>query len=245
MITSLPRSEIVEGTITGGGGILEGIGEGGVVIDMSTTYPTVAVAIAERLKKKHVEFLDAPVSGHPEKARKGTLTIMVGGDEGVFEKVNELIFSKLGKNVFYAGTHGTGQALKLVNNLIYNINRLAMCEGLAMGAAAGIDPSVMTRVISLSTGASYAMDKNAPGILAGEFEGGESSLKLACKTLKLITDYGHDLGACLVLGTLTKQLYDLVGRKFGVEESPASAVRFYEEIQGIEVRARSLQEEVK
>lgn len=229
VLIALPRSEIVEELLTGSNGIINDMQKGATVIDMSTTSPETTVKLAEAFSKIGVDFLDAPVSGHPEKAKEGTLTIIVGGEKSVFEAAREPIFQKLGKNIFHAGPSGTGQALKLVNNLMYNINRLAMCEGFVMGVKAGIDPDVMLQVISLSSGASYAMNKNGPALLKHDFESGESSLRLACKTLKLIVDYGHELGSCLMLGNIAKQIYDSVRLKYGMELSPTAAVQFYEE----------------
>lgn len=230
VLISLPRSEIVEALLIGDNGIISDLQTGSTVIDMSTTSPQVTAHMAAMCSKLGVKFLDAPVSGHPEKAKEGTLTIIVGGEKSAFEAANEIIFTKLGKNIFHAGPSGTGQSLKLVNNLMYNINRLAMCEGFVMGVKAGIDPDVMFQTISLSSGASFAMAKNGPSLLQHDFDSGESSLRLACKTLKLIVDRGHELGSCLLLGNVAKQLYDLARQKYGDELSPTAVVKFYEEV---------------
>ena len=117
--------------------------------------------------KKGVDFLDAPVSGGPKGAREGTLAIMVGGERKVFEKVRSVL-EKIGNKVFYVGELGAGQSLKLVNNLIYNLNRLAMVEGLALGVKAGIDPKTMVDVIGVSTGNSFALQYLAQDILRGK-----------------------------------------------------------------------------
>jgi len=107
-----------------------------------------------------------------------------------------------GKTSITLAPTGAGQALKLVNNLIYNLNRLSMCEGLVLGAKAGIDPETMRQAISVSTGASYVINNVTPNILRGDFAGRESSLNLACKTLKLITDFADELQVPLLLGQL-------------------------------------------
>jgi 3-hydroxyisobutyrate dehydrogenase-like beta-hydroxyacid dehydrogenase len=236
IITSLPKNEIVEGTVIGPKGLLPRLNRGSIVIDMSTTLPKTTQAIAEELAQKGSDFLDAPVSGHMVGARNATLTIMVGGRKEAFLRAKEPILEKLGKNIFYAGPSGAGQALKLVNNLLYNLNRLAMCEGLVLGAKAGIDPEIMCKAISLSTGGSYVINSLPPDILKGNFEGRESSLNLACKTLKLITDFGDELNVNLLLGNLAKQLYNFMRLQGHGEESPSTVIQFYESSAGVKVR---------
>jgi 3-hydroxyisobutyrate dehydrogenase-like beta-hydroxyacid dehydrogenase len=235
-LTSLPKNEIVEQTIIGPQGLLPKLNRGSVVIDLSTTLPRTTKAIAEALAQKEVEFLDAPVSGHAIGAKNATLTVMVGGNKEAFLRAREPIFEKLGKNIFYAGPTGAGQALKLVNNLLYNLNRLAMCEGLVLGAKAGIDPEIMCQAISLSTGGSYAIRSLPPDILEGNFEGRESSLNLACKTLKLITDFADEMNVNLLLGNLAKQLYNFMRLQGHGDETPSTVIQFYESTAGVKVR---------
>ena len=236
VLTSLPSNEIVEQTIIGPQGLLPKLNRDSIVIDLSTTLPRTTQTIAEALARKGVEFLDAPVSGHAVGAKNATLTIMVGGKKEAFLRARGPILEKLGKNIFYAGPPGAGQALKLVNNLLYNLNRLAMCEGLVLGAKAGVDPEIMCQAISLSTGGSYAIRSLPPDILEGNFEGRESSLKLACKTLKLITDFADELNVNLLLGTLAKQVYNFMRLQGHGEETPSTVIQFYESAAGIKVR---------
>ena len=236
VLVSLPKNDIVEQAIIGPQGLLPKLNRGSIVIDLSTTLPRTTKAIAEALAQKDVDFLDAPVSGHAAGARNATLTIMVGGKKEAFLRVREPIFEKLGKNIFHAGPTGAGQALKLVNNLLYNVNRLAMCEGLVLGAKAGIDPEIMCQAISLSTGSSHAMRSLPAGILKGDFEGRESNLNLACKTLKLITDFADELNVNLLLGSLAKQLYGVMRLQGHGDESPSTVIQFYESAAGVRVR---------
>jgi len=236
VLTSLPKNEIVEETIIGPKGLLPKLNRGSIVIDLSTTLPKTTKAIAEALAGKGIDFLDAPVSGHMVGAKNATLTIMVGGTKEAFLRAREPIFEKLGKNIFHAGATGAGQALKLVNNLLYNLNRLAMCEGLVLGAKAGIDPEIMCQAISLSTGGSYVIRSLPPDILEGNFEGRESSLNLACKTLKLITDFADELNVNLLLGNLAKQLYNFMRLQGHGEETPSTVIQFYESAAGVKVR---------
>ncbi len=236
IITSLPRNEIVEETVIGTKGLLRGLNRGSIVIDMSTTLPKTTKVIAEEVARNGSDFLDAPVSGHAVGAKNATLTIMVGGKKKAFLRAKGPVLEKLGKNIFYAGPSGAGQALKLVNNLLYNLNRLAMCEGLVLGAKAGIDPEVLCQAVSLSTGGSYAIRSLPPDIWEGNFEGRESSLNLACKTLKLITDFADELNVNLLLGNLAKQLYNFMRLQGHGDESPSTVIQFYESSAGVKVR---------
>ncbi len=236
-ITSLPRNEIVEEVLVGRDGAVHHLQAGSIAIDMSTTLPRTTKRIAEAITAAGSDFLDAPVSGHAIGATNATLTIMVGGPKEAFLRSKEPIFAKLGKNIFHAGPSGAGQALKLVNNLLYNINRLAMCEGLVMGTKAGIDPEVLCQAVSLSTGASRAMTTVSPDILRGDFAGRESSLNLACKTLKLISDFADELQVPLFLGNVARQIYTLVKMQGHGDDNPASAITLYEKAANVQVRA--------
>jgi 3-hydroxyisobutyrate dehydrogenase-like beta-hydroxyacid dehydrogenase len=113
-----------------------------------------------------------------------------------------------------------------------------MVEGLALGVKAGIDPKTMVDVISVSTGNSFALQYLAQNILQGNFEGKESSLKLACKTLRLISEFADELNAPLFLTNLAKQIYHMAKAKGLEEESPSSVIKLYEEILGVQVRGK-------
>jgi len=238
IFTSLPRSEIVQEVIAGPQGIFEGAKAGSIVIDVSTTLPRTTLFLGREATKKGIDFLDAPVSGGVKGARQGTLSIMVGGEERVFAKVKPVL-EKMGKNIFHMGTLGAGQSVKLVNNLLSNLNRLAMVEGLVLGTKAGIDPQMLVQVIGVSSGNSYALQSKAPDILRGNFASEEaSSLNLACKTLKLISDFADDLNVPLFSLNLAKQIYNFAKAKGFGEETPSCIIRLYEEAAGVQVRTK-------
>jgi 2-hydroxymethylglutarate dehydrogenase len=163
---------------------------------------------------------------------------MVGGEEKVFAKVKPIL-EKIGKNILHVGKLGAGQSIKLVNNLIFNLNRLALVEGLVLGAKAGIDPQMMVQVIGVSSGNSYVLQHKAADILGGNFAGEEtSSLNLACKTLKLISDFADDLNVPLFSLNIAKQIYNLGKAKGFGEETPSCIIRLYEEAAGVQVRSQ-------
>ncbi|MBM3284476.1 MAG: NAD(P)-dependent oxidoreductase, partial [Candidatus Aminicenantes bacterium] len=127
IMLSLPDTETVKTVLFGPLGIVEGLHKSLVVIDFGTTHPLATREIAASLKKHGVPFLDAPVSGMKARAEQGTLTIMVGGEENVFEKVKPVL-SAIGNKIIYMGCSGNGQLAKLVNQLLFNINTAAIAE---------------------------------------------------------------------------------------------------------------------
>ena len=236
IITSLPKDEILQKVILGEEGVLTTANPGTIIIDIGTSSPYITRLISEKTSLKNVEFLDAPVSGAVEGAKKATLSIMVGGKRSVFEKVNSLL-EKIGNKIYYIGESGAGQSMKLVNNLIHNINRLALVEGLVLGIKAGLDLTVMLKVIEVSSGNSWEL-RVAPDILNRDFEGKNVSLNGACKTLKLISNFADELNMPLILTNLTKQIYDVArGRGLG-QHQPIAVIKMYEEMLGVEVTTK-------
>ncbi|MFQ5933034.1 MAG: NAD(P)-dependent oxidoreductase, partial [Dehalococcoidia bacterium] len=137
-ITMVSDSPDVEEVILGPSGIIYGVREGSVVIDMSTISPQVTQNIANELSNKGAQMLDAPVSGGSWGAVQGTLSIMVGGEKETFDRCMP-IFEAMGKRIIYTGSHGMGQVTKLVNQIMVGGTLAAVCEGLLFGAKAGID----------------------------------------------------------------------------------------------------------
>lgn len=115
----------------GKNGIVEGIHKGLIVIDMSTIGPKAAIEVADKFKNNNIDFLDAPVTGSVPKAVTGELTIFIGGKKEIFEKVRD-VFSAMGKNLQYMGSSGSGQAIKLVNNMIAAIEVVGLAEGMLL-----------------------------------------------------------------------------------------------------------------
>lgn len=147
VITMLPDSPDVEQVIFGPNGIAEGIRPGSLLIDMSSISPVTAVKVAEELGKKGVRVLDAPVSGGDVGARQGTLSIMVGGPEDVFNEALPVL-QALGKNIVLCGAHGAGQITKLCNQILVALQLEAVAEALVLGAKAGVDPTKIVQVLS-------------------------------------------------------------------------------------------------
>jgi 3-hydroxyisobutyrate dehydrogenase len=170
--------------LLGAGGVVESARPGTTVIDMSTTGPECARKVSELLAARNLHFLDAPVSGGDVGARNATLTIMVGGEKPVFEKCLP-IFESIGKNIRYCGASGSGQAVKLCNQVLCAVNMLAVCESLKLSELLGIDPQLMIEVCGSGAAGSWALSNLGPRIARGDLEPG-FMIKDMQKDLRLV-----------------------------------------------------------
>ena len=171
IITMLRNSNNVKDVVTCAEGLLCGVREGQVVIDMSSIAPLVSREMGELLAPKNVEMLDAPVSGGQEKAEKGTLAIMVGGKEKVLEAARPIL-DVMGASVTYVGALGAGQITKLVNQIIVGVNISAVAEGLSLAKKAGVDPRRVFEAIRKGLAGSQCLEDKAPRMLEGRYEPG-------------------------------------------------------------------------
>ena len=171
VITVVGYTEDVEHVALGPDGIIEGAHVGLTHIDMSTIAPDVTRRIASRLGERGVAMIDAPVSGGEHGAIDGTLSIMAGGDETAFERCRQL-FEVMGKKIVYCGPSGSGQIVKLCNQVVVGLNNLAVCEALILCVKAGVDPNRMLEAIGAGAANSWAVQNLAPRILARDFRAG-------------------------------------------------------------------------
>ncbi|MEK7714284.1 MAG: 3-hydroxyisobutyrate dehydrogenase, partial [candidate division NC10 bacterium] len=167
VITMLPSSSHVEAAYLGAGGVLEGIASGRLCIDMSTADPTASRRVAEAAKKRGVRFIDAPVSGGVPRAEDGTLAIMVGGEARDFEEAKPVL-ACLGANLIHVGPVGSGEVAKICNNLIAGVAAVAVSEAFRIAEGCGVDPKILTDVISKSSGNTWVMEHAhpVPGLVA-------------------------------------------------------------------------------
>jgi len=182
-------------------------------------------------------MLDAPVSGGPMRAADGSLTIMVGGNAEVFQRAKP-IFAVLGKNITHVGGPGTGQAVKLVNQLIISSIMIANAEALSLGVKAGVPLETLVQVISTSSGSNYLMQNWLPRTLfSGDLQNG-FALDLLKKDLNAAMQWASELGAPAFGGALAQQLYRTIkGSEDGAGRLDYSVVaRLYEEANGVQLR---------
>jgi 3-hydroxyisobutyrate dehydrogenase len=161
VITMLPSSSHAESAYLGAGGVLDGVAAGRLCIDMSTIDPSVSRRIAEAVSRRGARFLDAPVSGGVPRAEEGTLAIMVGGDARDVEEARPVL-AAMGANIIHVGPVGSGEVAKLCNNLIAGVAAVAVSEAFRIAEGFGVDPKVLTDVISKSSGNTWVMEHMHP-----------------------------------------------------------------------------------
>src|ERR1700730_1917710 len=182
LITMVTDSEAVSEVVLGKGGVIEGAHDGLVLIDMSTISPDMTKKISAALASKVVSMLDAPVSGGDTGAREGTLTIMVGGLDSVFEECLP-VFQVLGKKVVHMGATGAGQLAKLANQVLVACNMIGVCECLMFAKKAGLDPEKLIDSLSAGAASSWALVNLGPKIIRRDFSPG-FKVKLLQKDLR-------------------------------------------------------------
>ncbi|MDJ0269223.1 MAG: NAD(P)-dependent oxidoreductase [Aigarchaeota archaeon] len=171
IIMMLPDSPDVRKVVLGENGIAEGASPGSIVIDMSTVSPIVEVEIAEELRKKGVEYLDAPVTGSTMGAESGTLTIMVGGSKEAFERALPVL-KTMGKNIVHMGGNGMGQMTKMCNQVAVSLNLLGTCEAILLASKAGLDPKKVIEVIGSGAAGSWQLNNLGPRMVDRDFRPG-------------------------------------------------------------------------
>jgi 3-hydroxyisobutyrate dehydrogenase len=239
VITMVPNSAQVEEVVAGLQGILEGARKGLVIIDMSTIAPATTRKLVEVATSKGVHFLDAPVSGGSQGAEKGTLTIMVGGEQSVFERVRPVL-EAMGKkeSIIYAGPSGAGEIVKIINNILVGTIAAATAEALVLGVKAGADLETMTKIIGISTGASWQLSNAFPlRAFNGSFQPGFMT-DLLHKDLGLALDLAAENQTPIAMTAQARQLYEMARATGHGRDDYTSVIRVLEEMAGVEVREK-------
>ncbi|MCD5380936.1 NAD(P)-dependent oxidoreductase [Candidatus Gracilibacteria bacterium] len=195
----------VESVYFGEDGILKNIDEGKIIVDMTTTKPSLAIEIYEKAKQKNVEVLDAPVSGGDIGAKAGTLAIMVGGEEKTFNTILPL-FEVMGKNIVLEGKAGSGQHTKAANQIGIAGNTIALCEALLYSEKAGLDLEKVSQIIGSGAAGSWGWTNLAPRIIAGELDT-VFFVKHFKKDLKIVLDECEAMNLSLPGLALANELY--------------------------------------
>ncbi|GAC1568601.1 MAG: 2-hydroxy-3-oxopropionate reductase [Ktedonobacteraceae bacterium] len=205
VITMLPGPAQVEEVLVGPGGISEGAQAGLVVIDMSTIAPVVASTIAAQLAEHGVTMLDAPVSGGDKGAIAGTLSIMVGGDEGVCKRCMP-IFQAMGKTIVYVGGNGAGQVVKACNQIVVALVIEAVSEALVLGSKAGVDPAKILQALGGGLAANRVMELRGASMLAHDFTPG-GRVRFHHKDLGFALETARKHGVSLPVTAMVDQMF--------------------------------------
>jgi len=240
VIYILSNDEAVEDVVLGANGILRGIQEGQIAIDMSTVLPETSLRELEAYAKRGVDFLDAPVFGSKQESAEAKLWIMAAGNKAIFEKVKPVL-TKLGQTVHYFGKNGNATAMKLVGNLIVALELEALSEGLVLARKAGLDLSTVMEVVKVADFRSPLLVSNGQNILKRDFST-SFALKLMLKDAGLIDKFAGSLQSPIPgLRVVEKNLKSAVA--LGFEKENASAViKALEKEAGVEVKALSAAE---
>jgi 2-hydroxy-3-oxopropionate reductase len=207
IITMLPDTPDVEAVLFGADGVAEGLSRGKTVIDMSSISPLETQAFAKRINALGCDYLDAPVSGGEVGAKAATLTIMVGGDEAVFERAKPL-FEQMGKNVSLIGANGAGQTCKVANQIIVALNIEAVAEALLFAARSGADPERVRRALMGGFAASRILEVHGERMTKRTFDPG-FRIELHQKDLNLALDGARKLGIALPHTAGAQQLFSV------------------------------------
>ena len=225
--TSLPNSAILQDVLLGQEGVIHSARSGSLIVDLSSVEPHVSQSLAACFAEKGVKLIDAPVSGGVSGAQAGTLTIMAGGSEADVAQA-EAVLKHLAKKVVHIGPVGSGQAMKLVNNLLLGINMAAVAEALTLGTKLGLKAETMLEVIGQSSGRSYALEaKAAPFIFKRNFAPG-FAVELQYKDLELAVSTAKKMTVPLLLGNLCQQIYEIAKGNGQGREDISSIIKFYE-----------------
>lgn len=233
IITCVSDTPDVERVILGEEGVVHGAKAGSLVIDCSTISPQVTREIAAKLAEKNIHMLDAPISGGSEGAAKGTLSIMIGGDEDQFQRALP-VFQAMGKTITHIGPVGTGQTVKLVNQVLVVGNCLAMCEALLLAQAGGVDLQKTYEAISQGAAGSWMFTNRGPQIMKRDWRPG-FTVALQQKDLRLVLDAADELGVPLVGTSMIFNLYRTLEAQGLQEEGNHALVKALEHLAGFEV----------
>ena len=240
VIYMLSNDQAVEEVVFGANGILSGIKEGQIAMDMSTVLPATSLREQEAYTKRGVDFIDAPVFGSKQESAEAKLWIMAAGNKAIFEKVKPVL-TKLGQTVHYFGKNGNATAMKLVGNLIVALELEALSEGLVLARKAGLDLSTVMEVVKVADFRSPLLVSNGQNILKRDFST-SFALKLMLKDAGLIDKFAGSLQSPIPgLRVVENHLQAAVA--LGFEKENASAViKALEKEAGVEVKALSAAE---
>jgi 2-hydroxy-3-oxopropionate reductase len=233
VITMLPDSPDVERVVAGESGVLEGLAEGKLLIDMSTISPVVTEELATQVKKQGASMLDAPVSGGDVGAQQGTLSIMVGGSEEDFERASPL-FEAMGKTIVHVGGNGAGQVTKAANQVVVALTIEAVSEALVLGSKGGVAPEKILDVLSGGLAGNKVMEVKREKFLSHDFSPGFRS-ELHHKDLGIALAAGRAYGVVLPVTALVDQMLLAMRNKGWGGEDHSALLRVVEDLSQHEI----------
>jgi 2-hydroxy-3-oxopropionate reductase len=234
VITMLPNSPHVKEVVLGKNGVIEGAKKGCLVVDMSSIAPLAAKEVAAGLAGRGIDFLDAPVSGGEPKAIDGSLAIMVGGRQDLFDKVRDILL-KMGASAVLCGDVGAGNVTKLANQIVVALNIAAMSEAYVLATKAGVDPEKVFNAIKGGLAGSTVLNAKSPMVLDGNYKPG-FRIELHIKDLQNALDTAHEIGAPIPLTSQVMEIMQALKVEGKQKEDHSGIIQFYEKLAGVKVR---------
>jgi len=233
VLLCLPMPSIVQTVVQGPAGVMFGKAVK-VIVDLSTTGPSVTDTVAAAAAANHIQWVGTPVSGGTTGAEKGTLTLMASGPTAAFEQVKPLL-SVLGTNIFYLGEQASlGQTMKIINNTLCAINMVASCETLVYGAKAGLDAKTMLDVINVSSGRSFITQEKVPQCILNREFPTRFTTDLLHKDIKLCVEEAEKLGVPMTVSPAARQFLSFaIGQGDGPKDY-ANIIKHFEGWAGAE-----------
>ena len=219
VITMLPDGKLVRKALLGENDsgkncIIETLKPGSLIIDMSSSSPMGTRELGAILTQKGFQFIDAPVSNGVKGAIAATLSIMVGGDPAIFERVKPAL-EKMGNQIYYAGPLGAGHAIKALNNYVSAAGLIAACEAMHAGEAFGLDPNIVVDIINTSSGYNGTTQRKCkPFMISGTYNAGFST-GLMAKDVRTALEIAQAMGTSTILAKPTADIWDAMEKKLG------------------------------
>jgi 3-hydroxyisobutyrate dehydrogenase len=237
LITMLPAPPQVEQVLLGEGGGIAALEPGSVAIDMSTSSTAVGARVVEAARARDIDVLDAPVAGQSIGAKAGTLAIYVGGPEAAFERARPLL-EVMGDpaRIFHLGANGAGYTVKLLLNLLWFIESVAVGEVLSVGVRAGVSLDRLHEALVGSPANSVFLERDVRMVLDDGDYDEAFPMRLVTKDLGLAVDLARDVGVPVELTALVEQIHRRARKVYGDDAGEISAIRLYEDLAGVRLR---------
>ncbi|QWD65025.1 2-hydroxy-3-oxopropionate reductase [Polynucleobacter sp. MWH-UH2A] len=237
IFTMVPDTPDVEKVLFGDNGVAAGLSKGKVVVDMSSISPIATKEFAKKINALGCDYLDAPVSGGEVGAKNATLSIMVGGDEGVFNRVKP-IFDLMGKNINLVGGNGDGQTAKVANQIIVALNIEAVAEALLFASKAGADPTKVRQALMGGFAGSKILEVHGERMVKRTFDPG-FRIELHQKDLNLALNSAKSLGVSLPNTATAQELFNSCSAHGGKGWDHSAMVKALEMMANFEVGQKS------
>ena len=237
IITMVPDTPDVEKVLFGENGVADGLTKGKIVIDMSSISPIATKEFAKKINALGCEYLDAPVSGGQVGAKGGTLTIMIGGKESVFQAVKP-VFELMGKNITLVGDNGAGQVTKVANQIIVALNIEAVAEALLFASKAGADPARVREALMGGFASSKILEVHAERMIKRTFDPG-FRIELHQKDLNLALSSARAIGVSLPNTATAQELFNSCSAQGGQAWDHSAMVKALEKLANFEIGQKS------